>query len=112
MHLETAMGQCLGVLDCFFLFLAFDYGILATGPQALGGASLLWTFHHLMSPSLKEKKMFDKMESLSQKYLLIQMFQVSRTLSSGQISAVFQKFDENRDGRLSKKEFRKLMDRQ
>jgi Ca2+-binding EF-hand superfamily protein len=36
---------------------------------------------------------------------------VSRTLNHDQIKAVFQRFDANHDGRLSKREFRRLMDR-
>ena len=38
--------------------------------------------------------------------------QVSKTLSPSQIKAVFEKFDSNQDGRLSKKEFKKLMGRE
>ena len=39
-------------------------------------------------------------------------FQVSKTLSPSQIKAVYEKFDVNGDGKLSRKEFRKLMERE
>ena len=54
------------------------------------------------------------MNKISKKSIMLPLLllQVAKTLSPEQIKSVFQKFDSNNDGRLNKKEFKAMMDRQ
>ena len=62
---------------------------------------------------LCKKYKYHKLSILFPPWILnINWPQVSKTLSPSQIKAVYEKFDVNGDGKLSRKEFRKLMERE